>query len=437
MKKTCYVLFAVMLTVFTLTTCTGDELRIPQYDGNLRMRIGIYHAPAPNFLSQEDFNLIADMGIDLLIPEHSTTNFDLNSTSALMQLDHAQKAGLMITVHDPSLQHNLRRTTTDWDTKNVPLYIDHPAFYGVEIKDEPNMDEYKNIKILYDKWKTVFPPDKWFYINLFPGIASHKQLGTDVYRQYVRDYMMTVGTDYLSYDHYPLMGDGTVRGEYFRDLDVLGSTARDYSVPLHSIILTAGHLGYKAITEADIRWQVACVMTFGARAISLYNFHHKEGDNAEACINSDDGKPTPLYYYVRTVNREIKAWDNVYLCFKWEGVAPVAGSHGKPNAMLASIVDSYIKPDGIEGLKSIVSDEDVLCGIFKDTEGGMGYMVTNATNPGEKIPASLTVAFEKKYKGVMVYEKGKSRIITLDRYGKAKINLEPGEGKFLIPLKKK
>ena len=436
--------------LFFLSSLRGSEKQSPELsmapcdtlssaeEASAGMRIGIYHAPSPLFLRQEDFDLIAAMGVDLLIVEHFTANFDLDPASALQQLDRAHAAGLKMAVHDPSLQHNLQPATTAWNIQNVAQYIHHPAFYGVEVRDEPNANEYPNIKTLYDKWREVFPADKWFYINLFPNYANEQQLGSPDYRQYVRSYMEVVGTEYLSYDHYPLVEDGSVRSNYFANLDVVGAAAKDYSVPLHAIILTAGHLSYRDITLKDLRWQVACVMAFGARAISHYNYQHKEPGHeeeyAQACIFEDSGAPTPLYYAVQAVNREIKAWDRVYLRFQWEGVAPIRGSGGAANPMLATIVDSRIDPEAVEGIKTILSDEDLLCGVFTDAKGNKGYMLVNASNPGSDTSASLTVEFDTKYTGVMLYENGASKRVALDEAGKATLNLPSGEGKFLIPI---
>ena len=64
-------------------------------------------------------------------------------------------------------------------------------------------------------------------------------------------------------------------------------------------------------------------------------------------------------------------------------------------------------------------------------------MITNAENPVEELTSDVTVEFDERYSGVMVFHKdmeyGKPEIINLNE-GKLTLSLGVGEGKFLIPL---
>ena len=44
---------------------------------------------------------------------------------------------------------------------------------------------------------------KTFYINLFPAVAGPDRV-SDSYEGYIKEYVDQIGTDYISYDHYPL-----------------------------------------------------------------------------------------------------------------------------------------------------------------------------------------------------------------------------------------
>lgn len=78
-------------------------------------------------------------------------------------------------------------------------YSDHPAFCGNMITDEPQMREYDALGVGARRYKEAFP-DKMYYLNLFPVVATSEQLGTDSYDTYLSAYVEKVSSDYLCYD---------------------------------------------------------------------------------------------------------------------------------------------------------------------------------------------------------------------------------------------
>lgn len=449
LKSIILIAAALLPWAFASAGCSGGSFKIPQYEDNVRMDIGLFDAPVNYFTAQSYFDDIAEAGCNYVIPVY---HFSVANTRQLL-LDRCRAAGLKAIFVDRNLV-SVKNITAEafnenddvWDVSEIDKYIDDPAFYGVHIMDEPLPEHFEYLKKKREQWNSspLAQTDALFYVNLFPdcydlfttGISGK---GTVDYKEYVREFMDTVKPGILSIDYYPIRqtaGQTYIWNNYFSCLDFAAHTAKEYNVPLKWIILTAGHGGadgYKSnLTVEDLRWQMAVVMTYGVKNLTHYNYYPIES-HYNAMI-TEKGRRTQLFDYVAEANKEVLAWDHVFLNFNWQGTAAVTGSHGANNVMF-DLIEDAMPVRLMNGIKSIESSEDVLFGYFKDGKGNNGYMLTNAANPDDPYFPQVTVQFDKSYKGLRIYEKGLPRTVALDK-GKATISLDAGEGKFLIPLKK-
>lgn len=101
------------------------------------------------------------------------------------------------------------------------------ALYGFMIQDEPDASKFDAIAFGEKIFKQA-APDLMFYVNLFPVIAGGAQLsGSDEpikYDSYLTQYFAKVKTDYVSYDHYPLYGDGvttSIEASFLYNMDLM------------------------------------------------------------------------------------------------------------------------------------------------------------------------------------------------------------------------
>ena len=445
-------------TTITVNVTEDYGSAVPFYANDKRMEIGMYHAPYYSRTGQDDINLIADTGVSVMFSEvyqHDYGNFGGKSynTPAFRKaiLDRAYNAGLKVIVIDSALQNNIQTANaSNWDTKNIQYYIDHPAFYGVEIRDEPGGD-YRNssenaaLAALKTKFYQTFPSDKLFFVNLLPTNQVQENIlgsGCSGYRTYVGNYMSAVNPPMLSFDHYSLLANGNIRSEYYHDLEYISRAAHGANggagIPANAIMLSVKHSAgsdndYKHITLEDLRWQIASSMAFGFDMVSFYNWAGYE----QTCINTNTGVPTDLYYDVQTANREILKWDHVYLNFEWKGTAKVYS--GSQPDILSKInqtkgINTIMGIDAMTAASIGGSPRSVIIGQFIDGAGNNGYMLTNAAHPDTGSSTAVTCTFASGYSSVLVYEKGVPRVINLGG-GQAAINLDAGEGKFVIPLK--
>jgi len=442
LKKSIHRVALILAIILGLTACKsnngGEEKMkyiIPEYNEDLVMDIGAWDGPALHQMRQSGFDYFGEADFTIIFPMSTHMDFGGDIDRALTYMDRAYKAGMKVVCEDTKFlgawYHDAASGgSTEFipaDYSRVEYYKDHPAFYGMRISDEPQASQFEIIRMKLDEFEATFP-GKMSFVNVCPYREGF-------YETYVDEYMQTIKPEFLSYDDYAMLADGTIRQTYFKTLAYIKAKAEEYGVPAHTFLLSVGHGGERAYRNpslADLRWQIACAFAYGYDWFSHFNCTPLNG-TYEMMIGKQGGEPTPLYYDVQTVNKEVHKWDNVYLSFDWIGTAPIIGSHGRANEMFALINDGIIKLGEIEGIKDIATNEDLLFGVFEDAKGNRGFMAVNATNPYEGIPSTVTVEFDG-YQGVMVYAKGEPEIIDLAD-GKVTLDLESGEGKFLIPLK--
>ena len=434
--------FALLALACPVAGCGGDKgggerkggYIIPLYDESVEADIIAWGAPAPWKAAQDGMNEIAECGINVIIPWGY--DFGTNTASAKQMLARAEIAGLKVIVTDTKLCNNEfegGKLHLPSDTANIKEYKNSPAFYGVHIVDEPEIGTWPALKAKYQDVNGLFP-DKFNFVNInqkVPGFEAQA-------RQYM-DLMTPVGLDHLSFDMYGLFGDGTIRDSFFRDRELISAVARDYGVPAMDNIQVNGNTdgmhngsGYADPGIPGLRWQMAVDMAFGYQKFLYYAYGHPDV-RYEKLINSY-GEKNMAWYNLQTVTLEFREWDHVYMDFaaNCKGTAVIPGSHGKTDWNLASLW-RCLGPNDIDGVKSIVSSEYLLMGIFKDGNGNKGFMVTNATNPFEEKTAEFTMELDGGYDGVMIFKNGENDIKDLQN-GKLTLSLEPGEGNFLIPL---
>ena len=104
-----------------------------------------------------------------------------------------------------------------------------------------------------------------------------------------------------------------------------------------------------------------------------------------------------------------------------------------PMSYVADIEDLSI-------IKDIASTEDILIGEFLDGKNNYGYMITSAISPFYERETVVNLKFDNKYKGVIIFDKditgGEPHLVDLVE-DSLEITLEPGEGRFLIPVVKR
>ena len=410
-------LIMCLVLLFNLCACTDvgeEELNVPTFQDNQSMVIGTWSGSMVEWTDQQ-FTYLKDANINMLL---GVSEF-MGYSNAFF--DKAQAAGIRV-IPD----------SRKWNGE-VSAYMDHPAFYGYCVWDEPQDLDFPALAEKKALW-TKTMGDKLFFVNLFPGEIGSNQFGG--YDNYVSKYIEAVKPEVLSFDIYPLMegsnGQTVIKDNFFNNLDVCSYYAKQAGIPLWFSLLAAKHMSYVAPTTEEFRWQMAVGQAYGVQGLVHYAYASHDPDYT-CPIDWKTQAPTELYTNMKNANAEVAAWDHIYMSYDWQGTAVVTGSANPYSTASLMFCTHAVDPKENTGITAIESEEDLLCGIFKDKNGNEAFMLTNATNPDDGKNTTVKLTLDEKYKGVMIIDRGVQTIQKLEG-NVATIQVESSEGVFVIPL---
>jgi len=247
--------------------------------------------------------------------------FNLAGFVAPETLDLVQQVGLKAFVSDPTTDVGDAEAALDEADvgKRVKALVervgDHPAAYGYYLRDEPSAAVFPGL----GRWAAAFKqadPPAHPYINLFPNYASPAQLGAETYDQYLTRFVETVHPDFVSYDHYALMDDGTLRGGYFQNLEAVRKVALGAGIPFWNIVLSNSHFHYAEPTPGGLRFELYTTLAYGARGISYFTYFAPEVGNYRLAPIDQFGNRTPTWEMLRNVNLQIHKLAPIYCTLK-------------------------------------------------------------------------------------------------------------------------
>lgn len=206
----------------------------------------------------------------------------------------------------------------------IEQFRDDPAVIGYYITDEPNAHAFPNLATVVS-YIRARDPRRFTYINLFPTYASSDQLGSDSYRDHVRDFTGIVQPNILSYDHYCFLNDTTIPS-YFDNLEIVSEQARRASVPFCNIIQAINSQAgpWRRLSAGEYRYQVYSSLAYGARGIMYFNWNNglygilhapaderAEGYAAIQALNTEINALEPVYLYWGTTDGTDTGWQHV------------------------------------------------------------------------------------------------------------------------------
>ena len=219
-------------------------------------------------------------------------------------------------------------------------YMDHPAFYGVMLADEPSYhnaycygEVYKSIKRVMAKCYVQYnllPLEHSFGTiqYRYPGLgdkssATNAEIET-AYKSYVESFLDTMGTDYIQYDDYPFKSaeEGVlfwketvpyVDPTSLRNIQLVAEIAKerglDVKVVTQSCLMESNGVTHiRQITENDARWLNNYLMGFGVKQINYFTYWTKAAcsEDGESFLDGGsfvnrDGTTTAVYDFMKTI----------------------------------------------------------------------------------------------------------------------------------------
>ncbi|NLN75055.1 MAG: N-acetylmuramoyl-L-alanine amidase [Armatimonadetes bacterium] len=285
MKEALFALIAVTLMAATSAKATEEFF--------------INHWCGPTELKNESFAEVAEANFTVSMIGLGSAEKNLKA------LDLCAANGIKAMICDPRTGPGpTRDTPTESLDAAIEDYAKHPALWGYHTLDEPHSRMFTRLggvnQYLLEKDPAHTPLG-----NLFPSYANSKTLGNSTYEQHVDEYCKVVKPKMLSYDHYALMADGSIRGDYFTNLDIVRRQSIKHKIPFVYTLLSVPHGPYKDINEADLRWQVFTALAYGARGLTYFTYNTPTAEYGDAIIGAD-GKRTAKYEITKKVNGEIK-----------------------------------------------------------------------------------------------------------------------------------
>jgi hypothetical protein len=224
-------------------------------------------------------------------------------------LNLCQAAGLKAIVSDKrASDYDWRNVDEAAARRNITSLVaevgKHPALYGFYLRDEPGADLFPGLGKVASLIHEL-APGKWAYINLFPNYASAAQLGNENYRAHLDKFVETCHPTVLSYDHYALMDDGSLRNGYWQNLEQMRGTGLKNHIPFWNIVLSVAHFNYREPTAADLRFQVYTTLAYGGRGIAYFTYIAPAVGNYRSAPIDQFGNPTRTWDDLRNVNLQV------------------------------------------------------------------------------------------------------------------------------------
>jgi hypothetical protein len=284
-------------------------------------------------------------------------------------LDACRAAGLKAIVSDA------RTSGYDWANvdeakarKNVASLVAkvgrHPAVFGYYLRDEPGVGMFAGLAKVADLIREL-SPGKWPYINLFPDYANADQLDIPTYAEYLERFIATCHPSIISYDNYSLMDDGSVRGNYWSNLESVRAACQKHGIEFWNIVLSVAHFSYRELNAADFRFEVYTTLAYGGRGISYFTYFTSSTGNYRMAPIDQFGHQTATWYYMQHVNLQIQKLAPTLLQLHSDAVYHIgqipSGASGPPT----------------NSLVSSVAGDNFLVGDFTHRDGSRYLMVVN------------------------------------------------------------
>ncbi|MCS2894682.1 hypothetical protein NXY11_00280 [Parabacteroides faecis] len=268
-----------------------------------QMPIIAWYGIRANEATVERFKELKEAGFTINFSEYSTME------EVEIALDAANKVGIQLIIACPELRKEPEKT--------VRRFMKHPAVAGYFLRDEPVVADFAALAAWTKRIQAV-DNSKFCYLNLFPtGGEEHlKFLGVQNYREYVSRFNKEVPLPFLSFDHYPVLGDNVLKAEWYENLEEFSDESAKVGKDFWAFALATKHGPYPIPTQASLRLQLYSDLVYGAQGLQYFTYWTPAGDSFYDYQHGPiglDGKRTEIYDLVKEMNAEIKSIAGIFL----------------------------------------------------------------------------------------------------------------------------
>ncbi len=391
----------------TVTRQTYGSYWLPQTDYTT-MPIGAYNGLPPSGKYGYTYNydkVLSDyneLGVNFLFGLYNYINGDIAAEKATLELcekyDIAYLSRWSNAHFETSSNLNNQKRLLSELTK-------YSSFLGVSMVDEPGYKAFSHMATARETFSNALgenADDYLYYCNLLPNWAgcdvlynyqagAYAETNWEVYKNYtyanyLADYMRIYKPQVLSYDFYPMVGEGSkLKDGYFENLSVIRKTALDANVPFWTFVQTcAWDVGQRLPSQGELLWNVNTCLAYGAKGIEYFcgmePWNSTSSEHFYASLFFKDGsRVSSVYESTLLANKQIQAVDEVLMCAKNEGVifagqmpALNDGTTRKMTPSTGDVLNSY------KQLTSVSAHHAVI-GCFDYNGKTALYVVNNST----------------------------------------------------------
>ncbi len=344
-------------------------------------------------------------------------------------------------------------------------YRERAGFFGVQLYDEPKGSQLHSYGLVYRGLKKLFP-DMYLQCNLFPmtgidflsvGAAN----SVSAYEDYLNTFAEESGTDSITFDEYPFLREYVLGVNSLRTYQTAAKVCKERGLELRAVMQTFSffsrdHLIHRRVTERDLYWLMNLALGFGCKEFSFYTYFTKikavqiEGEkfDKEGCIPIHltgypvvdgidggsmicrDGSRTKLYYSVKKIINEFKAFEPVIIDYKFHE-SYVCFEKGKTPDDFTQTKTAICNTDSPIAVKP---SHGVALVTEMRKEGSKMFMVENISNVKEELfegrIMTATIDLKEYADGAKFYFKGKEKALK-PKNGVLRLKMHCGDALFI------
>lgn len=400
----------------------------------------------PDYFTDEIWQAIADCGINLML--YSSTDYIDYPGVIEKSLDLGEKYNMGVVVRDAEIINMALKgdVTKEMISERLSKYMNHPAYAGVYLVDEPHTDYYHTEGVarndLYN-YKQLSPIlfqelGTFAYAQAYPSTGGTNE--HDRFEQYIREYYDVLQPSYLLYDRYPFdkVNVGKM-DDHFYDLAIIRMVAQEHDIPFWAYFGAGSQWNDAGIAltntteyfpdEGQFDFHINTCLAFGVQGmvffplVQPYHFsltldgHDFERNGVLGAM----GNKTRWYYYLQDISGHIRAIDEVLMNSVNKGVL-VYGKQATQDVHEAKEYGAILEGNSWRELKDVEGDAMVGCFNYQ------GKTALYVVNYSYEYAQKLNLTFQDSYK-VTVIQNGEVK--RLEGSG-LELDMLAGEGVLLV-----
>jgi hypothetical protein len=273
--------------------------------------IGFFWPPPKAETTVARYKEIADAGFTWVTGGNDVAKTDTAplgpSDANTLQMRAAEANGLAALPVDARISNAV--PCPGWQDRIASVLAEYQGYSnlaGLRIADEPSPVHYPRFGMISEVLDGLSPQSMWHF-NLRPVYGTGSEAG--IYREHVSRYVHQVRPSFISFDHYPLLTDGTIRPTYFLNWALIREAGLAAGLPTWFYVQAVGHGPMKEPTESEMWWNITTSLAYGCKGIQYFTYwspgQRPDYNFGPALIAPDASgvfRPTHLYRWAQNIN---------------------------------------------------------------------------------------------------------------------------------------